>query len=73
MLEVREYRKQLRVCFSAQEGIRITNILTRIVDNDEYEKDYKSNTYPLLYKQVSYEQCKSTLVKIRDELLDLSL
>lgn len=72
-LEVREYRKQLKVCLSAQDNIKITNILARIVDNDEYKKDYKENTFPLLYKSVSYEKCKSTLIKIRDELLDLSL
>ncbi|MCQ2797320.1 MAG: nucleotidyl transferase AbiEii/AbiGii toxin family protein [Bacilli bacterium] len=72
-MDVREYRKELRICLSAQNEICVSDVLTDIIDKDLYEIDYKANTYPLLYKQVSYEKCKQALSKIRDKLIELGL
>ena len=59
-------RSKSAVCISAQYGINISEVLTRIIDEEVYKRDYDNLTMQLLEEQVSYETVIETLKKIAD-------
>ena len=71
--EVREHRKKIIVCKSAQDGISIGTILNNIIEEDFFKKDYEGTTFTLLYEQISYQKCKDTLIRLKDFLTQYNL
>ena len=62
--EVRNERKDNERCFSAKDGISVTNILKKIVKEEIYKKDYNNITEKLLYRVVKYDEAIKVLEKI---------
>jgi hypothetical protein len=54
--DVREERKIGKLCYSAQDGVNVPDILAKIIATEAYKKDYTENTQKLLFKQVTYEE-----------------
>ena len=68
-LLVRDYRKGLKICLSAQDGIKLSTIVGTIIDEDSFKNDYETLTMPLLYETYPYKECKSHLIKLKDFLI----
>jgi len=64
--EVREVRKKHDICFSAQDGIDVRDILKRIVSEEYYKDDYKQITQSMLYEDVPYSTAITAIEKIID-------
>lgn len=62
--EVRENRKNGTKCYSAQDGVSVSQLLQKMIDTEFYKKDYENITEKLLSKPVSYEEAISALQKI---------
>jgi predicted nucleotidyltransferase component of viral defense system len=62
--EVRRERKSGKLCYSAQDGVNIPDILAKIIATEAYKKDYIENTQKLLFKQVSYEDAIKSISAI---------
>lgn len=62
--EVRNERKDNERCFSAKDGISVTNILKKIIKEEIYKKDYNNITEKLLYRVVKYDEAIKVLEKI---------
>ena len=71
--EVRDYRKNIKVCKSAQEGIKLMNIVDKIIEEDAFKEDYEKIIMPLLYEEYPYQKCKEHLIKLRDFLTNNDL
>ena len=71
--EVRDYRKDIKVCKSAQEGVKLMNIVDKIIVEDAFKEDYEKITMPLLYEECPYQKCKDHLIKLRDFLTNNDL
>lgn len=67
-LKVKGYRVNLETCYSAKEGMIVSNLLKELVVKNTYKNDYNSRTFPLLYDGTSYENCISSLERIIDFL-----
>ena len=63
--EIREYRYPQETCYSAKDGVYLFNILNQLIENETYKDDYKTLTTPLLYEQVSYNECIESLKLIQ--------
>lgn len=72
-LEVREYRKKLPICYSAKEGVSLSNTLTAIIDSKIFKEDYEKITFVLLYEKITYNDCEKALIKLKDFLLTMGL
>jgi len=62
--EVRKVRKPHRVCFSAQEGVDLQEVLRNIVNEDTFKSDYNKITQSLLFEDVPYADAIVTLDSI---------
>ena len=67
-LKVKGYRVNLETCYSAKEGMIVSNLLKELIAKNTYKNDYNSRTFPLLYDGTSYENCISSLERIIDFL-----
>lgn len=65
-LKVREERKNHAACSSAQDGIKLTELLQKIVDSKAYKDDYEAITAELLFEKVGYETAIESVQKIID-------
>ncbi len=54
--EVRSDRKIHELCYSAQDGVNVSEILSEIVKLDIFKKDYENVTKLMMYKQLPYEK-----------------
>ena len=63
-LHTRYYRKNLDSCPSAREGVRLSEILKTIAASSFFEEDYRQITVPLLYENIGYSECLSSLKQI---------
>lgn len=54
--DVRNDRLPNKTCLSAKDGIVISDILKKIVDEEYFKKDYEKVTIPLLSSKVSYNE-----------------
>lgn len=71
-LQVKEERSGRSVCFSAQNGVNLQELLQKIITSDAYKEDYKTITAELLFEEVNYETAIETLRKIvTSELMDV--
>ncbi len=61
---VREDRRWRANCHSAQEGADVPSLLSKILEDGCYRKDYESLTRPMLYSPCSYEEASASLQKI---------
>ena len=66
--EVRGMRAKIKVCISAQEGVSLSEVLTKIIDEEPFKEDYETLTMPLLYEDYPYNLCKESLTKLRNFL-----
>lgn len=66
--QVREYRRTLKVCLSAKEGIILSDVLDKIIKDDFFKEDYQKTTFFLLYDQINYQTCLKTLIKLQSFL-----
>ena len=71
--EVRKYRQKIVVCRSAQEGVKLNDILNRIIEEDSFKTDYTKKTQNLLYENVAYNLTKQALVKLKDFLDEFNI
>ena len=62
--KVRNERKLLQMCPSAQDGVNINTLLEEIIEKEPYKADYNNTTYRLLFKKVTYDEAIETLKKI---------
>jgi predicted nucleotidyltransferase component of viral defense system len=62
--EVREERKSGKLCYSAQDGVHVPDILAKIIETEVYKRDYIENTQKLLFKQVSYDDAIKAICAI---------
>lgn len=63
--EVKIIRQKIPVCLSANENIRINNIIKSIIDENSFEEDYNKNTFPLLYETIEYKKCIEALKELQ--------
>ena len=63
--EVREYRSKISVCRSARNGVFLFDVLNKIIDENFFENDYKTNTTYLLYEMADYDECIETLKQLQ--------
>lgn len=54
--EVRTERKSHALCYSAQDGVNVSKMLRKIIDDKIYKVDYENITEQLLSIPVSYEE-----------------
>ena len=71
--EVREYRKQIVVCKSARDGVKLHEVLSLIISNHSFEEDFNLITKPLLYEEIQYSECEKSLIQIMDFLKEYNL
>jgi hypothetical protein len=62
--EVREVRKPHITCRSAQDGVDLQELLSKIVVEDTYKSDYNQITKTLLFEDLPYSEAVTTLTKI---------
>ena len=67
-LSVKAYRQKLPICYSCKDGIKIHEILQKIIIEKSYKIDFESKTMTLLYETVSYSECENSLIQLRDFL-----
>lgn len=72
-LQVKEYRKEIPICFSAKDDVKLNEVLDHIINEASFKSDYESVTYPLLYENIDYSKCEESLIKIRDFLSEYKL
>lgn len=63
-MAIRDIRRPLPNCHSAQEGMSLATLLQEALDQETFKEDYEARTFPLLYDRVAYEQCIPALKKI---------
>ncbi len=61
---VKEDRRGRANCLSAQEGADVPFLLSKILEEGCYKKDYEEKTCPMLYSPCSYEEASASLEKI---------
>ena len=61
---VKEDRRGRASCPSAQEGADVPSLLSKILEEGCYKKDYEEKTCPMLYSPCSYEEASASLEKI---------
>lgn len=71
--EVREYRKQIVVCKSAKDGVKLHEVLSLIISNHSFEEDFNLITKPLLYEEIQYSECEKSLIQIKDFFKEYNL
>lgn len=64
ILDVREIRKNSVVCISSDEKYNISELLTQIIDEEIYKKDYQTITEKILEEEINYETAITALKKI---------
>ncbi len=62
--QVREDRKSGTKCYSAQDGVNISNLLQEMIDNEFFKKDYEDSTEKLLSNPISYEEAIKSIETI---------
>ena len=72
-LDVRNYRKKIKVCRSAQEGIKLHEVLSEVIEKDFYKDDYNKTTLFLLYESIPYSKCKEALIRLCDFLKQINI
>lgn len=65
---VKESRKSQSYCYSAQDGIVLSNILDEIIVGNCYKDDYNKNTKALCYDNLSYEEAIKRLEAVMNFL-----
>lgn len=64
--EVRAVRSELNICPSAKEGVCVTDILNRIVDEQAYKSDYEDITLGLLFVPETYDTVIQSIKMLAD-------
>lgn len=64
IIEVRAERASHSLCYSAQEGVNISKILSNIIKSDVYKTDYETITRAMMYKYVPYSDSIAALEAI---------
>ena len=71
--QVREYRKEIVICKSAKEGIKLYDLMNKILTEQSYKKDYESITMTLLYEEYPYTICEQSLIDLANFLKSYDL
>ena len=66
--EVGKYREQLESCYSAKEGMVVSDLLIELVSQETYLDDYKNKTFTLLYDGTDYKTCIGDMIKLANFL-----
>lgn len=69
--EIREHRKQMKICPSAQEGVDISAIIRDFCSEDFYKEDYEIITSYFSEDYVAYEETIAQMMQIAEELEQL--
>ena len=72
-IAIRDIRRPLPNCYSAQEGMSLATLLQEAIDQETFKADYDKNTYTLLYDKIAYEQCVPAIREIINFLKSWSL
>lgn len=62
---VKEYRKKIRVCYSARDNHKLFGILNKIIVEQSFKNDYDNVTFQLLYDHYPYSRCEKSLQKLQ--------
>lgn len=68
--EVREIRSTDSACPSAKNDQNIKDIISKIINEDYFKKDYNEVTSKLLFENVDYKTVKNNLAEIYNSLKD---
>ena len=66
--EVREHRKGMSICPSAQESVDIVSLVNEFCDNDFYKSDYESITEYFVTESIEYDRVIANIREIVDLL-----
>lgn len=66
VVKVREARKSHAACLSAQDDVSMQGMLSRIINEDVYQDDYKSITSGLLFEKIDYATAITAVQQIID-------
>lgn len=61
---IRDIRRPLPNCYSAQERMSLAALLQEALDQETFKEDYEARTFTLLYDRVTYEQCVPAIKEI---------
>lgn len=67
-LEVKEYRKKIKVCVSARGDHKLHNIVDAIIKEESFKNDFENITSKLLYEKCSYASCEDSLKQLKSFL-----
>jgi len=62
--DVRADRKSNTLCYSAQDGVNITQMLFDIVESGVYKDDYETVTKAMMFKYIPYDEAIKAIEKI---------
>jgi predicted nucleotidyltransferase component of viral defense system len=62
--QIRQHRKQMSICPSAQDGVNIPELINKWCNEDYYKEDYLSITNYFVEDSVEYEDAKKQMIKI---------
>lgn len=66
--EIREHRKKMGICPSAEDGVDISTIITEFCDEDFYKNDYQEITNYFSHDYVAYEDTIEQMRKLAELL-----
>ena len=62
--KIYEIRKDMELCYSAHDGIRLEKVFDELIQKKSFKSAYDKSTYPLLYDRKTYNQCEPSLKMI---------
>ena len=65
--DVREERKEHKICLSAQDDVDMNSLISKIISTDAYRSDYENVTSSLLFNPVDYDVAIKVLDKVLQE------
>ena len=67
-LEVREYRRKIKVCHSARNNHKLYALIDSIIVEQSFKNDYENITRQLLYENYQYSTCENSLKALQNFL-----
>lgn len=65
---VSDYRLLLPSCYAVQSDLPLSTLIHQIVEEGTFRADYRQWTVPMLFEDVSYEDCVPAIMRIADFL-----
>ena len=65
-MEVREHRKQMEICPSAQDEVDVPRLIRKWCDEDYYREDYLTVTEYFVSERIEYDDVKKQMMQLAD-------